>query len=52
MRQHSFNGLHAIEFRTHLRKIAGDRLLMIWDGSPIHRRAAVKEYLDGNRTGL
>lgn len=49
VRQHSFNGLHVIEFLIHLRKVAGDRLLVIWDGSPIHRRAAVKEYLDENR---
>lgn len=49
VRQHSFNGLHVIEFLTHLRRVAGDRLLVIWDGSPIHRRAAVKEYLDTNR---
>lgn len=49
VRQHSFSGLHVIEFLDHLRKVAGDRLLVIWDGSPIHRRAAVKEYLDRNR---
>jgi transposase len=52
VRQHSFNGLHVIEFLIHLRKVAGDRLLVIWDGSPIHRRAAVKEYLDENRVGV
>ena len=50
VRQHAFNGLHVIEFLIHLRKVVGGRLLVIWDGSPIHRRAAVKEYLEENRT--
>ena len=32
-------------FLKHLLACAGARLLVIWDGSPIHRRAAVKEFL-------
>src|SRR3954453_12881877 len=36
--QESLNGLHCIEFLLHLLRVAGDRLLVIWDGSPIHRR--------------
>jgi hypothetical protein len=32
-------------FLKHLLGCAGARLLVIWDGSPIHRRAAVKEFL-------
>jgi transposase len=43
-RQESLNGLHTVEFLAHLRHVAGPRLLVIWDGSPIHRRAAVKEF--------
>ena len=39
------NGLHSIEFLVHLGRLAGDRLLVIWDGSPIHRRAEVKEFV-------
>src|SRR3954451_19478806 len=39
VRQRSLNGLHTIEFLVHLARVAGDRLLVIWDGSPIHRRA-------------
>lgn len=42
-RQESLNGLHSIEFLLHLLRVAGPRLLVIWDGSPIHRRAEVKE---------
>jgi transposase len=45
VRQRSLNGLHAVEFLKHLLRYAGARLLVIWDGSPIHRRAAVKEFL-------
>jgi transposase len=46
-RQESLNGLHAIEFLEHLPRQAGERLLVIWDRSPIHRRAAVQEFVAG-----
>jgi transposase len=46
-RPESFNGLHCIEFLLHLLRVAGDRLLVIWDGSPIHRRVEVKEFVEG-----
>lgn len=49
VRQESLNGLHSIEFLTHLLRVAGRRLMVIWDGSPIHRRVAVKELV--SRTG-
>jgi transposase len=29
--------------------VAGERLLVIWDGSPIHRRAEVKEFVSSTR---
>ena len=48
-RQESLNGLHSIEFLVHLLRVAGGRLLVIWDGSPIHRRAAVQEFVSGTR---
>ncbi|WP_165228132.1 IS630 family transposase [Aquisphaera insulae] len=48
-RQESLNGLHCIEFLEHLLRVAGDRLLVIWDGSPIHRRAEVKEFVANTR---
>lgn len=47
VRQESLNGFHSIEFLLHLRRVAGDRLLVIWDGSPIHRRSEVKEFVSG-----
>jgi transposase len=46
-RQESPDGLHSIEFLLHLLRVAGPRLLVIWDGSPIHRRAAVKDFVSG-----
>jgi transposase len=45
VRQESLNGMHTIEFLLHLGHVVGDRLLLIWDGSPIHRRAEVMEFL-------
>lgn len=48
-RQESLNGLHSIEFLRHLLRVAGKRLLVIWDGSPIHRRAEVREFVSGTR---
>lgn len=48
-RQKSLNGMHSIEFLTHLLLVAGKRLLVIWDGSPIHRRVAVTEFVAGTR---
>ena len=47
VRQESLNGLHTIEFLKHLIRHIGGRLLVIWDGSPIHRRVAVKDFLAG-----
>jgi transposase len=48
-RQESLNGWHSVEFLQHLLRVAGRRLLVIWDGSPIHRRAAVQEFVAGTR---
>jgi transposase len=45
VREESFTGLHVEEFLRHLIRHLGPRLLVIWDGSPIHRRANVKEFL-------
>ena len=34
-----------IAFLLHLGHVVGDRLLLIWDSSPTHRRAEVMEFL-------
>src|SRR3954469_17450553 len=48
-RPRSLNGLDTIEFLVHLGRVAGERLLVIWDGSPIHRRAEVSEFVSETR---
>jgi transposase len=42
VRPSSLNGAHSIASLLHLGRVVGDRLLVIWDGSPIHRRAEVQ----------
>ena len=49
IRPESLNGMHCIEFLLHLLRVAGERLLVIWDGSPIHRRVAVKDFVASTR---
>jgi transposase len=48
-RQESLNGAHSVEFLVHLMRVAGERLLVIWDGSPIHRRTLVQEFASDTR---
>jgi transposase len=45
VRQTSLSGWHSIEFLVHLLRVAGPRLLVVWDGSPIHRRGEVAEFI-------
>src|SRR3954451_13268562 len=45
VRPASLNGLHTIAFLVHLGRLAGDRLLVIWDGPPIHRRDEVSAFV-------
>ena len=49
VRHEPLNGLHSSEFLLHLGRVAGPRLLVIWDGSPIHRRAEVQEFVADTR---
>ena len=45
VRRKAFNGLHCIAFFQHLLRQLARPLLVIWDGSPIHRRTEVKEFI-------
>ncbi|MDB5353088.1 MAG: family transposase [Planctomycetota bacterium] len=45
-------GCNSVEFLAHLLRVVGRRLLVIWDGSPIHRRAVVKEFVAGTGVGI
>lgn len=43
--EHAYDALDVVRFlRLLLRKISGN-LLVIWDGSPIHRAQAIKDFL-------
>jgi len=45
VRPEALTSEHTVAFLEHLRRQAGKRLLIIWDGSPIHRWGAVPGYL-------
>ena len=45
VRAEALHGRHSITFLEHLLRHAGERLLVIWDGSPIHRRQEVQAFL-------
>jgi transposase len=45
VRKEALNGQHTITFLEHLQRHIGEHLLVIWDGSPIHRRAEVADFL-------
>jgi transposase len=47
VRKRSLTGLHCIEFLDHLLRQRSGAWLVIWDGSPIHRRGAVKDFIEG-----
>ena len=43
----SIKSPQVIEFLEHLQRHLGGKLLVIWDGAPIHRSRLVQDYLDG-----
>src|SRR5712692_4945768 len=45
VRPESLSSEHSVVFLQHLLRQTGTRLLVIWDGSPIHRWKAVREWL-------
>jgi transposase len=45
VRQESLSSSESVVFLKHLLVQTGKKLLVIWDGSPIHRWGAVREYL-------
>ena len=44
-RYESLNGMDSVHFLTHLRSQTNRKLLVIWDGSPIHHNTDVRDYL-------
>lgn len=45
--ERAFKGEDVVRFLKHLMRQIRGKLLIIWDGSPIHRGGAVKEFLAG-----
>lgn len=45
MQEHAFDSAGVVCFLRHLRVHLGERLLIIWDGAPIHSEGAVKAFL-------
>ena len=45
VRQEALSSAHSVEFLEHLLRQTGTKLLIVWDGSPIHRWGEVREYL-------
>lgn len=43
----AFKGPDVVRFLKHLLRWIAGKLLVVWDGSPIHRAKAVKEFLEG-----
>ena len=48
MQERAFKGIDMVCFLKHLLRHLGGRLLVIWDGVPIHRDKAVKAFLAGD----
>ena len=42
--ERSFKGEDAVRFLKHLMRQIEGKLLVVWDGSPIHRGRAVKDF--------
>jgi transposase len=51
-RTHALTSAESVTFLFHLGRCIGGKLLVIWDGSPIHRSALVKEFLAAGGAGF
>lgn len=49
-RDEALTGLESVHFLKHLHWQTESRLLVVWDGSPIHRNQSIKEYLASGAT--
>jgi transposase len=45
VREHAFRGPEVVQFLQHLLRQLPGKLLVIWDGAPIHRAQSVKDFL-------
>jgi transposase len=44
-RYEALNGMDSVHFLTHVHSQTNRKLLVVWDGAPIHRNTDVREYL-------
>jgi hypothetical protein len=49
--ERAFKGEDVVRFLKHLMRQIPGKLLVIWDGSPIHRGGAVKDFLSSGASG-
>jgi putative transposase len=45
VQERAFHGADVVRFLQHLERQIGGRLLVVWDGAPIHRSRVVTEFL-------
>ena len=45
MQERAYRGQDVVRFRKHLLRHIAGKLLVLWDGAPIHRSRVVKDYL-------
>ncbi len=45
VQERAFNGFDVVRFLEHLLRQVPGKLLVVWDGAPIHRCQAVKDFL-------
>jgi transposase len=51
IREHALSGEDVVRFLRHLLRHLPGKLLVIWDGSPIHRNQTVKQFLADGAAG-
>jgi transposase len=45
VQERAYRGVDVVGFLKHLARHVAGKLLVLWDGAPIHRSSVVKEYL-------
>ena len=51
LREHAYRNPDCVRFLEHLLRQIGRKILVLWDGAPIHRSKVVKAYLAGDGRG-
>lgn len=51
MHDESINGRKAVDFLRHLLTHVPGKIVLVWDGAPIHKCTAVKEFLSSEAAG-